>query len=676
MSDVTPARSDASDPTPSASTNPIATPSAASRRRTRIALIVVTAIAIVLTPFAVNGLFAGALSNVDHSISSIPAAIVNEDQLVTTTNADGTQSVNFAGRGLVTELTGADQSGFDWTVTNADDAASGLADGTYYAVLTIPSDFSATVNTLGTPDPKQGLIDIQTDDAHGYLSRVLASTVGSAVQAGFGQTITATVVNGIYTSFGTVGTSLKDAADGANQLGSGAGQLATGATQLSDGLSQYTSGASTLASGVAQYTGGVSSLSSGLTQYTGGVSQLASGADELQAKTTQLGEFGTGVASYATGVTGLTTSLKDLSAAAQAGLLTPEQVEAQLGALAAGAAQLDANSADLAEAGKGMPALQSGIGELASGADQLAANGSELVSGAQQLAAGGPALSSGADQLASNGPALVQGAQQLGAGAAQLQSGAGQLASGLTAGADQLGARTSSDPQAAADVIAKPVAVDVSTTNQVSSVGQVISTVILPVALWIGALALFLWLRPFSRSVLASPASTGRLVGRTFLRAAVFGTGQAVVVVAFLHLALGAAWTLLPATLGFSLLVSFAFMAFHQLLTTAFGRMGAVVSVVLLALQIASTGGLYPVQLLSAPFQAINSVSPLAYAVSGLQAILAGGSASVVGTSALVLAVTLAVSLLLALWALGRRRRPAALGWVVPAWSARRPRRA
>ncbi|WP_378147953.1 YhgE/Pip family protein [Cnuibacter sp. UC19_7] len=673
MSDALPASAAS---TPSATPVAPAAPSATSRRRTRLALIVVTAIAIVLTPFAVNGLFTGALSNVDQSVGSIPAAIVNEDQLVTTTNADGTQSVNFAGRGLVTELTGTGQNGFDWTVTNADDAAAGLADGTYYAVLTIPSDFSATVDTLGTPDPKQGLIDIETDDSHGYLSGVLASTVGSAVQAGFGQTITATVVNGIYTSFGTVGTSLEDAADGATQLGSGAGQLADGATQLSDGLSQYTSGASTLASGVAQYTSGVTSLASGVQQYTGGVSQLATGADQLRTQTAQLGDLGTLAVSYASGVTDLSTGLTALNASVAGEEQLPKELRDQIAGLAAGAANLNGYSAALAAGGQGLPALQSGISGLAAGADELAANGPALSSGAQQLAAGGPALSSGADQLASNGPALVEGAQQLGAGAAQLQSGSGQLAAGLTAGADKLGASTSSDPQAAADVIAKPVAVDVSAANAVSSVGQVISTVILPVALWIGALALFLWLRPFSRSVLASPASTGRLVGRTFLRSAVFGVGQAVVVVAFLHLALGASWSLLPATLGFSLGMSFAFMAFHQLLATAFGRMGAFVSLVLLALQIASTGGLYPVQLLSAPFQAINTVSPLAYAVSGLQAILTGGSASVVWTGVVVMVVTLAIGLLLSLWALGRRRRPTALGWVVPAWSARRPRRA
>ena len=143
------------------------TPTPRMRRRTKIVLVVLAVLAVVFTPLAINGLFSGALANADTNLSTVPAAIVNNDQMTTTTNADGTQSVNFAGRGLVTELTGAGQTGFDWKATSADDAAKGLEDGRYYAVLTIPSDFSATLNTLGTPDPKQGLIDITTDASHG-----------------------------------------------------------------------------------------------------------------------------------------------------------------------------------------------------------------------------------------------------------------------------------------------------------------------------------------------------------------------------------------------------------------------------------------------------------------------------------------------------------------------------
>ena len=56
-----------------------------------------------------------------------------------------------AGRALSASLTdpasGSEQ--LAWTLTDADDASSGLSDGTYYAVLTIPSDFSAAIVSTG-----------------------------------------------------------------------------------------------------------------------------------------------------------------------------------------------------------------------------------------------------------------------------------------------------------------------------------------------------------------------------------------------------------------------------------------------------------------------------------------------------------------------------------------------
>ncbi|WP_382308113.1 YhgE/Pip family protein [Herbiconiux sp. UC225_62] len=602
------------------------TPTPRMRRRTKIVLVVLAALAVAFTPLAVNGLFTGALADADTNISSVPAAIVNNDTMTTTTNADGTTSTNFAGRGLVTELTGAGQTGFDWHATNSDDAQKGLENGTYYAVLTIPEDFSASLNTLGTADPKQGLIDITTDDSHGYLSGLVASTVASAVQAGFGQQVTAQVVNGIYTSFGGVGTSLSDAAGGATQLATGADGLATGATQLADGATQ---------------------LSSGLSQYTDGVSQLSGGLDDAAASASQLGGLASG---YAT----MSGYLTDGNAALQTGLQQLQAGDPNAGATLGAAAQAIGTaqyiaSGDLGSGVASLPQLSSGLSEAASGADTLAANGPALVTGAQQLG---------------------DGATQLSSGATQLGDGARTLASGLQSGADQLKANSSSDTSSAADVVAQPVKVDVSTVNQVTNLGQIVSTILLPTALWIGALALFLWLRPFSRAVLASSASTARLTARTFVRAAGIAAAQVVLLVAFLHLALGVAWSSLPATLGFSLIVALAFTAFHQFLATALGRVGAVISLVLLALQLAATGGLYPVEILSGPFQVINAISPLSYAVSGIQAILTGGDAGTVVTAALVMAGMLVLSILLAAYALARRRRPVEIGWLVPARTA------
>jgi putative membrane protein len=124
-----------------------------------------------------------------------------------------------------------------------------------------------------------------------------------------------------------------------------------------------------------------------------------------------------------------------------------------------------------------------------------------------------------------------------------------------------------------------------------------------------------------------------------------------------LHLSLGVAWVSLPATLGFALLLALAFTAFHYLLTVAFGRVGLVVSLLLLAIQLTSTGGLYPLQLLAAPFQAISPLLPLTYGVSGMQGIIAGGDPAKVIIAAIALAAFGVASVLVSTLVMHRARR-------------------
>ena len=102
---------------------------------------------------------------------------------------------------------------------------------------------------------------------------------------------------------------------------------------------------------------------------------------------------------------------------------------------------------------------------------------------------------------------------------------------------------------------------------------------------------------------------------------------QALLLVGLLHTAVGVPWSAVGATLSFAALTALAFTAFHHLLSVAFGKAGLVVSILMLAVQVTSTGGLYPLQLLSAPFQWVSPLLPLTYGVSGMQSIVAGGSA-------------------------------------------------
>ena len=121
-----------------------------------------------------------------------------------------------------------------------------------------------------------------------------------------------------------------------------------------------------------------------------------------------------------------------------------------------------------------------------------------------------------------------------------------------------------------------------------------------PIGLWLGAMALFLVFRPFGREALRSTASTGGLVGRTLARAGLIALAQARRPSCCSCTASSAStWSLLPQTLAFAALLALAFTAMHAFLTVWLGRAGMLVSLVLVALQLAASGGLYPVEVLS-----------------------------------------------------------------------------
>jgi len=545
--------------------------------------------AVILVPLAFTGLFIAAAGQKTTPTSTIPVAIVNQDTLQKLTQPDGTVQNVFAGRQLVTQLTGS--TGFAWTITNQSDADAALKSGKVYAILTVPSNFSTSILSLSSSNPTKANLSIRTDDAHSYLTGSVAQVVGQTMSDTFGKAVTAQYIGGLYSSIGGLGTALTQAADGA-------GKLSSGASSLSSGLATYANGVGSLSSGLSQLNAGasgLSQLSSGVTTYTSSVAQL----------------------------NGLMSTI-DLST------VTDPATKGKLQALAGGLSQAAAGGQTLAaEASSGISGVQSGIAQSSSGAAQLSSNSSSLTSGAQSLA-----------------------------------SGASSLASGLQSGASKIPTTDPAAAKTAASVASDPVALSVTTDNKVTQVGQLIATFFVPLGLWVGALAVFLVLRPVSRRALTSTASNTRLVVSAVGRASLITAAQAVLLVALLHVTTGVSWALLPATLGFSVLTALAFTAFHYLLTVALGRAGLVVSLFALAIQLTSTGGIYPIQLLATPFQIISPLMPLTYAVNGMQGILSGGDPGGVVASALILLGFGVGSMLLALLAVRRSRRADAIGLV------------
>ncbi|TFC29056.1 YhgE/Pip domain-containing protein [Cryobacterium sp. TMT2-18-3] len=606
---------------------------------------------LIVVPLAVAGLFAGALATADQRVDTLPAIVVNNDEIVTTTLPDGTEQPVLAGRLLVTELTkptdaGSEATGFDWTISNSADAAAALDSGDAYAVLTIPKDFSASVTSLGGAAPTQADLGIRTDDAHSFLAGSVAQSVGTAMSGVFGREITSQYLNGLYTNLAVLGESLTQAADGAAQVSTGVTGVATGLNSLAGGTAAAASGASSAATGAA-------SFSSGVTEYTQGVTGLSHGLTRLSTGAAGLAPLATGLPAYAAGVQASADGFRQLNTAMQSDSRVADYAPALL-RLQSGLDALAAQSTGISQAGPGLESVLDGVSQSANGASLLSAGGSDLRGGASDLATGVAGISTGLSQLAT-------GTTDAAAGARLLESGAVELASGLRDAADSAAPLTDTDPVTTAAVVSEPVGITAERDNAFASIGPVIGMVFVPIGLWIGALAIFLVMKPLSALALASTASTGNLVARSLGRAFGIAAAQAVVVVLLLHTTLGVSWSILPSTLAFAVFLAFVFAAVHHFLTAAFGRVGIVVSLVLLALQLTVVGGLYPIELVSAPFQVISPYLPLTWAVRGMQAIVSGGGGSAGGPAAILLIVAL-VSVLTSYWTVASRRGARSFG--------------
>lgn len=607
-----------------------------AERRARRGMLVAAVIAV---PLVVAGLVSGAFAGADDTLETIPAIVVNNDEMVTMTLPDGTAQPVLAGRRLVTELTGGGTTGFAWAISNDEEAEALLASGEAYAVLTIPPDFSSSVTSLSGDEPTKANLGIRTDDAHGYLAGAVAQSVGDAMTGAFGRELTAQYLEGLYANLASVGGSLGDAAAGATRISSGAGGLAGGLGSLSAGVAAAAAGATDAANGATAYAAGVNRYAAGVDAYTSGVDGLAAGAAELERGSAALDDLTAGTSSYVSSVGAAAAGFDELAAG-----IAPVLEADPTGAAAERLAEFGAGLHELAAGGDvlvtttgaGVDELQAGIGRLADGAGQLSSGSGALRAGGTELASGAGELAAGMGELANGLGGLSTGAADAATGAAALTSGAEELASGLTSGAERASGLSDIDPAETAEVVSEPVTSTAERDHEIGSIGEVIGMLFVPIGLWLGAMAMFLVFRPFGREALRSTASTPGLVGRTLARAGMLALAQAVGVVLLLHGALGVEWSLLPQTLAFAGLLALAFTAVHAWLTAVFGRAGLLVSLVLVTLQLAASGGLYPVEVLSDPFQSVSPFLPLTWAVQGMQSIVAGADGGAVAAAGMV----------------------------------------
>ncbi|SKI99423.1 YhgE/Pip domain-containing protein [Mycobacteroides abscessus] len=587
-------------------------------RMTRAAIVV-----LMLLPLVYGALYLWAYWDPFGHVNKMPVALVNADKGATVSG----QHVNI-GEEISKSLT-ADGS-MDWHVLSLDEARSGVDHGNYYFMLELPPDFSEAIASPLTGEPKQANLVAVYNDANNYISSSIGRTAIDQVLNAVSTRISGQAVNQVLSVVVSSGAGIQQAADGTRQLADGAvkvddgaGQLATGLHTARPGSAQLATGAKQLSDGINQATDPLLTVTKAVANIGGSTDKLQQGAEALRQANDQIDGIAKAQDSAANALTAVIDQLagrQDPAANTLRGIqdqlrehqFTP-QVRQQL---------TDAENASIAMTetlrGPGSP--------LKSALDQVGGKGQELTNKLTQLRNGAQQLATGNAQLASGIAKMDDGAQQLKSGTAQLRSGSAELATKLTDGAKQVPTWSNQQKNAIADTIGGPVHLETAHENAAPNFGTGMAPFFVTLALFFGALVLWMILRPLQTRAIAAEVLPLRVALSSYLPAATIGIFQAIILYCVVRFALGMHAAHPVAMLGFMVLISFAFVAATQAINALVGpAVGRVLLMALLMLQLVSAGGMYPVETTSRPFQILHKYDPMTYGVNGLRQLILGG---------------------------------------------------
>ena len=630
-------------------------------------ILLVSLAVISFIPIMYSGFFLGSIWDPYGQTKNLQVAFVNEDKGA---QLNG-QALN-VGQSVEQKL--KDNHDLGWEFVTKQQADSGVSSGHFYAVVTIPADFSAKAASITQNKPEQAVIHYTTTPAKNYIGSLVSSQAAEKVKTSVAEQVTKAYAKGVLESINKLGGGLETAADGAAQLHDGLATLQAGAQTYTSGVKQLAANQQALSNGLAQLADGSRQLQAGLGQMSNGlpsqvqVVQLSNGMKQLQSGLNQLNasvhnpspeltalqqkvanEAQTLAVTMQTPLADLATAGSTLqtlgtNAANSGGSTTitlPQisQLSQALNKTQTITTQVAALLKDLqtltVQLSKQQSQLQTGIATLANGANQLAPNAVSAFNGYNNLRAANNQLLTGSTTLVNNLLQAQTGSQRLANGAAILNANSGTLLNGtsqLATGADTLSVKLADaanqiklQPTGAAtqQQIANPVSSETNKQGDVPNYGYALAPYVLSLSLFVGALAVNI-IYPIRKTFTEQENAF-----RWWLaKASVIGTAafaQATILMLIMVYCLGLTPDHPGNFIGAVYLTSFAYMSIVSLLVIVLDNPGRFLAMVLLVLQLGSSEGTFPIQTTNGFFQAVNPLVPMTYSIRALRQAISGG---------------------------------------------------
>lgn len=621
-------------------------------------------------PIMYSGFFLGSIWDPYGQVKNLPVAFVNEDK-----GAQLNGQVLNIGQSVEQKLKNNHDLG--WEFVNKQQADDRVNSGHFYAVVTVPTDFSAKAASITAAQPQQAVIHYTTTPAKNYIGSLVSNQAAEKVKASVAEQITQAYAKGVLENVDKLGDGLETAAGGAAKLHGGLTQLQAGAQTYTGGVKQLAVNQRAMANGLARLGDGSRQLQAGLGQLSNGlpsesqVAQLTNGMKQLQAGLNQLNAsvhnpspmlvsqqnkvqseaqilaqtMQTAAADLTAAGGTLQTLGHDAVASGGSTTITLPQISQLSRALnktqtiSVQAAALLKDLQILTQSLSTQQAqLQTGVSTLNNGVNQLAPNATAALNGYNSVRAVNNQLLAGSSSLA-NGLAQAQtGSQQLANGARLLDNRSGVLTNGvsqLADGADTLATKLADasrqikiQPTGAATQqrMANPVKSETTKQGDVPNYGYALAPYVLSLSLFVGAIALNI-IYPI-RKTFAEQENAFRW---WLAKASVTGVAafvQATILMLIMVYCLGLVPDHPVNFIGAIYLTSFVYMSIVSLLVIVLDNPGRFLAMVLLVLQLGSSEGTFPIQTANNFFQAVNPLVPMTYSIRALRQAISGGLGS------------------------------------------------
>jgi putative membrane protein len=169
---------------------------------------------LVIAPLSIAAFYMWALWDPGDTVNRLPVAIVNADK---GTDLDGTHIV--AGDDVVAAL--VDSGDVAWKVVTAQEAQTGVDDGTYYFSVVIPESFSADVASAASGSGRKAQLQVVYNDYNSLVAGPVGESIIAQVRSAVSESIGEQSIDQVLVGLGELGTGFGEAAAGAQQLSDG-----------------------------------------------------------------------------------------------------------------------------------------------------------------------------------------------------------------------------------------------------------------------------------------------------------------------------------------------------------------------------------------------------------------------------------------------------------------------